>query len=180
MKRSYIAQRAPNTTVELIAKLEAIDCLANMDAIIEAADGIMVARGDLGAQVRRDRGALGLHCGRFERGCAPLRLKTVLTTISAQSAQQQQPTTNSHTCRIPLASHSHCARIALALHPNPTTPPGAGRGRPIHPEVRRHARQAAGQARDGRAPAAALDDRVPHPNQGGGEIWGMVWDLECA
>lgn len=37
--------------MELVAKLEAIDCLANMDSIIEASDGIMVARGDLGAQV---------------------------------------------------------------------------------------------------------------------------------
>ncbi|GBF95398.1 pyruvate kinase isozyme chloroplastic [Raphidocelis subcapitata] len=49
--RSYITQRAPGHPIELIAKLEAFDCLANMDSIIEAADGIMVARGDLGAQV---------------------------------------------------------------------------------------------------------------------------------
>jgi pyruvate kinase len=35
----------------LIAKLEAFDCLQHLDEIIRAADGIMVARGDLGAQV---------------------------------------------------------------------------------------------------------------------------------
>lgn len=38
--------------IELIAKLEAYDCLQHLDAIVQAADGIMVARGDLGAQVR--------------------------------------------------------------------------------------------------------------------------------
>lgn len=38
--------------IELIAKLESYDCLQHLDAIINAADGIMVARGDLGAQVR--------------------------------------------------------------------------------------------------------------------------------
>eukprot|EP00775_Hariotina_reticulata_P005779 gene5779-6018_t len=38
-------------TIELIAKLEAYDCLQHMDEIVQAADGIMVARGDLGAQI---------------------------------------------------------------------------------------------------------------------------------
>jgi pyruvate kinase len=38
-------------TIELIAKLESYDCLQHMDEIVQAADGIMVARGDLGAQV---------------------------------------------------------------------------------------------------------------------------------
>lgn len=37
--------------IELIAKLEAYDCLQHLDAIVQAADGIMVARGDLGAQI---------------------------------------------------------------------------------------------------------------------------------
>lgn len=39
--------------MELVAKIEAADSLPNLDSIIEAADGVMVARGDLGAQVRR-------------------------------------------------------------------------------------------------------------------------------
>jgi hypothetical protein len=74
-RRSYIAQRAPGRSVELIAKLEAFDALANMDAIIEAADGIMVARGDLGAQVGgwgglvgRGGGAPALPCPRGAAG----------------------------------------------------------------------------------------------------------------
>jgi hypothetical protein len=57
--RSYIETRTPGRTVELIAKLEAYDCLAQLDAIIAASDGIMVARGDLGAQVGRGRGRQG-------------------------------------------------------------------------------------------------------------------------
>eukprot|EP00877_Chromochloris_zofingiensis_P000483 jgi/Chrzof1/10435/UNPLg00362.t1 len=49
--RSYIETRSPGSTLELIAKLEAYDCLQNLDQIIAAADGVMVARGDLGAQI---------------------------------------------------------------------------------------------------------------------------------
>ncbi len=48
--RTYIATRT-SATIELIAKIEAFDSLTNLDAIIAAADGVMVARGDLGAQV---------------------------------------------------------------------------------------------------------------------------------
>lgn len=48
----YCAAATPSAPIELIAKLEAYDCLAHLDEIIMASDGIMVARGDLGAQVR--------------------------------------------------------------------------------------------------------------------------------
>ena len=37
--------------MELIAKIEAADALPHLDAIIDAADGIMVARGDLGMEI---------------------------------------------------------------------------------------------------------------------------------
>jgi hypothetical protein len=52
----------------LIAKLEAYDCLQSLDAIVQAADGIMVARGDLGAQVKELCGSCVNEslCGRRE------------------------------------------------------------------------------------------------------------------
>ncbi len=38
-------------SVELIAKIEKFDAVENIDAILEASDGLMVARGDLGIEV---------------------------------------------------------------------------------------------------------------------------------
>ena len=42
---------AQNGKVQLIAKIEKFDAVENIDAILEACDGIMVARGDLGIEV---------------------------------------------------------------------------------------------------------------------------------
>ncbi|CAI0465685.1 unnamed protein product [Linum tenue] len=47
--KSYIAARSSDIAV--IAKIESIDSLKNLEEIIEASDGAMVARGDLGAQI---------------------------------------------------------------------------------------------------------------------------------
>lgn len=49
--KSYLASRA-GQAMEVIAKVESYDSVGiNLPAIIEAADGVMVARGDLGAQI---------------------------------------------------------------------------------------------------------------------------------
>jgi pyruvate kinase len=47
--KAFIAER--NSKVPVIAKIEKHEALENIDAIIEAADGIMVARGDLGIEI---------------------------------------------------------------------------------------------------------------------------------
>ncbi|XP_057506961.1 pyruvate kinase isozyme A, chloroplastic-like [Actinidia eriantha] len=49
--RSYIQARSRDSDVSVIAKIESIDSLKNLEEIIQASDGIMVARGDLGAQI---------------------------------------------------------------------------------------------------------------------------------
>lgn len=49
--RSQLERRKSEHTIDVIAKMEAYDSVANMSAIIAAADGIMVARSDLGAQI---------------------------------------------------------------------------------------------------------------------------------
>ncbi|ESW15886.1 hypothetical protein PHAVU_007G110900 [Phaseolus vulgaris] len=49
--KSYIAARSRDSDISVIAKIESIDSLKNLEEIIQTADGAMVARGDLGAQI---------------------------------------------------------------------------------------------------------------------------------
>nr|XP_009767717.1 PREDICTED: pyruvate kinase isozyme A, chloroplastic-like [Nicotiana sylvestris] len=49
--KSYIKAHSPNSDIAVIAKIESIDSLKNLEEIIQASDGAMVARGDLGAQI---------------------------------------------------------------------------------------------------------------------------------
>lgn len=48
--RSYVASRSPRT-IEIVAKIESFDSVPNLPSIVDAADAVMVARGDLGAQI---------------------------------------------------------------------------------------------------------------------------------
>ena len=49
--RQAAEQHAPPAHLFLIAKLEHPEALENLDAIVQAADGVMVARGDLGVEM---------------------------------------------------------------------------------------------------------------------------------
>lgn len=48
--KSYLASRA-GSSIEVIAKVESYDSVPNVPQIVEASDAVMVARGDLGAQI---------------------------------------------------------------------------------------------------------------------------------
>lgn len=49
--REAIIKQAPERQVPIIAKLERPEALDNLEAILNAADGVMVARGDLGVEM---------------------------------------------------------------------------------------------------------------------------------
>ncbi|KAG0557636.1 hypothetical protein KC19_11G145300 [Ceratodon purpureus] len=49
--KSYVAARSPDRSIGVIAKIEDADSLRCLDDIIRVSDGVMVARGDLGAQM---------------------------------------------------------------------------------------------------------------------------------
>lgn len=49
--KSYIKARARDSDIAVIAKIESVDSLRNLEEIIQTSDGAMVARGDLGAQI---------------------------------------------------------------------------------------------------------------------------------
>lgn len=48
--KSYVQSRA-NKQIEVVAKIESYDSVPNLPEIVDASDGVMVARGDLGAQI---------------------------------------------------------------------------------------------------------------------------------
>eukprot|EP00803_Ostreobium_quekettii_P001627 evm.model.scf_3199.1 EVM.evm.TU.scf_3199.1 scf_3199:73-4488(+) len=49
--KSYVQRRTGGNIIEIVAKIESIDSIPNLHGIAEAADALMVARGDLGAQI---------------------------------------------------------------------------------------------------------------------------------
>ncbi|RIK79618.1 MAG: pyruvate kinase [Planctomycetota bacterium] len=78
---------ASGGTARVIAKIEKREALDQLDAIVEAADGIMVARGDLGVEV--DVATIALEQKRIIAACHRLGKPVITATQMLDSMQHQ-------------------------------------------------------------------------------------------
>ena len=79
------------SAAQVIAKIEKPEALANLDAIVAEADGIMVARGDLGVEM--DVAQMPVAQKRIIAACAALQKPVIIATQMLDSMQHSlQPT----------------------------------------------------------------------------------------
>ncbi|WOK97111.1 pyruvate kinase isozyme A, chloroplastic-like [Canna indica] len=87
--KSYIAARCHDREISVIAKIESIDSLKNLEEIIRASDGAMVARGDLGAQIPLEQVPAAQH--RIVTVCRQLN-KPVIVASQLLDSMIEYPT----------------------------------------------------------------------------------------
>jgi pyruvate kinase len=87
--KAVLASRGSNAGV--IAKIEKPEALENLESIVRAADGIMVARGDLGVEIAIEKTPLAQK--RIIRICSEFRKPVVVATQMLESMHHsKQPT----------------------------------------------------------------------------------------
>jgi pyruvate kinase len=87
--KALLAER--QSAAQVIAKIEKPEALANLDAIVAEADGIMVARGDLGVEI--DVAQMPVAQKRIIATCAALQKPVIIATQMLDSMQHSlQPT----------------------------------------------------------------------------------------
>lgn len=89
--RRAISNLRPTLRPGLIAKIERAEALTNIDSILEQADGIMVARGDLGIEVPLQRLALEQK-SLVERANRAARIAIVATQLLLSMVTAPRPT----------------------------------------------------------------------------------------
>jgi pyruvate kinase len=83
MLRQVLSAEGDDGNIDIIAKIEDQSAVANIDEIIEAADGIMVARGDLGIEVPFEE--LPIIQRRIVKRCVALRKPVIVATHMLES-----------------------------------------------------------------------------------------------
>jgi pyruvate kinase len=83
--------RSKVSDIQLIAKIEKADAVANIDAILDASDGLMVARGDLGVEI--DVAQVPIIQKDLIRRCRSVAKPVIVATQMLQSMiEQSSPT----------------------------------------------------------------------------------------
>jgi len=151
--KSYLAARGGKSgrAIEVIAKVESFDSVPNLAEIVEASDAVMVARGDLGAQIpMEDVPSVQKEVSHRVASFVPRR-PFFLFTFERKGKKQNKKQKK-------LTSFSFFLSLFLSIHPNKQTKNPKGR----------HTLQAGRQARHRRLAPAAVDDRVPNADKGRG------------
>ena len=78
--------RRRRSSIPVLAKLEKPEAIGNLDAILEASDGVMVARGDLGVEMAPER--VPLIQKRIIQRAAQMRLPVITATQMLESMTQ--------------------------------------------------------------------------------------------
>jgi pyruvate kinase len=83
--------RSQNSPIQLIAKIEKAEAVANIDSILETADGLMIARGDLGVEM--DVAEVPIIQKELIRKCTLAGKPVIVATQMLQSMiEQSSPT----------------------------------------------------------------------------------------
>lgn len=84
--RELMKQHAPDYEPQIIAKIEKVEAVEELEAITKACDGVMVARGDLG--VETDIALLPILQKRIIRHCNERRIPVITATQMLDSMQE--------------------------------------------------------------------------------------------
>ncbi len=131
---------------QLVAKIEKPEALANLDGIVAAADGVMVARGDLGVEI--DIAEVPVAQKRILAACHAARLPSIVATQMLESMLRARIPTRAEATDVanaildgadalllsgetavgdhPVEAVETMHRIALAAEQMLAPPPGAG------------------------------------------------------
>ncbi len=160
LRHARRVMRRLGRSVPLIAKLEKAEAITNLDAIVDAADGVMVARGDLGVELAAEQ--VPLLQKRIIRAANARGIPVITATQMLESMVHQERPTRAETSDVanaildgtdavmlsaetaageyPVEAVQEMARIARAVESGTTF------GSPIRRPVRPSAAQAVGAA----------------------------------
>jgi pyruvate kinase len=110
MLRKRLEER--NSVARIVAKIEDQQAVANLDGIIEAADAVMVARGDLGIEVRLEE--LPIVQRRIIKKCVHLGRKVIVATHMLESMIENPVPTRAEVTDVANAAYEEADAVMLS------------------------------------------------------------------